>query len=232
MNDKVDEILNKMIAGLDAVKQQDSGLGIHLRKVMRDQYFYYDKKTVLTDVGGKVDKAIFIESGHLIDSVFDERGDKQTIFLYSPKDIKAGPEFMRALPSNFYVEATAGTCGVFITFDQMAEVYKRFPATQELASLITAEFRIREMKHLVSLHRKGIDRVLEFYLAYPHLLPAGLVLTDADVSSFLLLSEGALRRLRRKLIRQEKLPDYSRKTRLRRAGKIMESAGEQGFGFD
>lgn len=209
MND-IDVILNKMIAGLNAVKEQDAALGVYLREVMKDQSFEYNKKTMLTDVGDSVDQALFIDTGHIISSVFDKRGDKQTIFLFSQNDIKAGPEFMKELPSEFYVEAAAGTSGVFITFKQMEEVYRRFPAAQELASLITVEFRIREMQHLVSLHKKGIERVEEFYLRFPHMLPAGQILTDAEVATYLLLSDGALRRLRRQLVNEEKIVDPSR----------------------
>ena len=196
-----------MVAGLNAVKAQDPALGIHLHEVMKKQSFEYLKKTVLTEIGDKVDKALFIDAGHIISSVFDKRGDKQTIFLFSENDIKAGPEFMKELPSEFYVEAVPGTSGVYITFKQMEEVYRRFPGAQELASLITVEFRIREMQHLVSLHKKGIDRVDEFYLRFPHMLPAGHILTDAEVATFLLLSDGALRRLRRQLSNEERIVD-------------------------
>ena len=194
-----------MIAGLNAVKAQDPALGLHLQEVMRKQTFDHKKKTTLTEIGDKVNKALFIDSGHIISSVFDKRGDKQTVFLFGENDIIAGPEFMKEMPSEFHVEAVAGTSGVYITFKQMEEVYGLFPGTRELASLITVEFRVREMQHLVSLHRKGVDRVEEFYLRLPHMLPPGKILTDAEVATFLMLSDGALRRLRRQLIRKEKI---------------------------
>jgi len=202
-----------MIAGLNSVKEQDPALGLHLHEVMRGQIFEYKRKTMLTDIGDKVDMALFIDKGHIIASVFDKRGDKQTIFMFGENDIKAGPEFMKELRSEFYVEAVAGTSGLYITFEQMEEVYRLFPAAQELAALITVEFRIREMQHLVSLHKKGIDRVEEFYLRFPHLLPAGQILTDAEVATFLLLSDGALRRLRRKLLREDKIVDPGKSKR-------------------
>lgn len=215
MINNIDEILKQMCLMLDAVKPQDPKLYTHLQKVMKDQYQEFDKRDEVYDIGSKVDKAICVVKGHLIDSVFDKRGDKQVISMFNVMEIKAGPEFLKGnQPSRFYTEAVAGTFIVYITFEQMEEVYRLFPGARELATLITSEFRIKESDHLVMLHQKGIEKVEQFYRQFPHIHPDANILTDAEIASLLLISEGALRDLRSKLIKKGKLPEsFRRKNR-------------------
>ena len=212
----IEEILKQMCQMLDAVKPQEPGLYTHLQRIMRKQFEEFEKRSEIYDTGSKVDKAICVVKGHLLDSVFDKRGDKQVISMFNSMEIKAGPEFLKgSQPSSFYTEAVAGTFIVYITFEQMEEVYRLFPGTRELATLITSEFRIRESDHLVMLHQKGIEKVEQFYKKFPHIHPDANILTDAEIASLLLISEGALRDLRYKLINKGILPEsFKRKNRI------------------
>lgn len=204
---------------MEQVHPQDPGLAGHLSGMLAGQTFMFSEKTVLSEIGSKLNKTFFLASGYLTDSVFDRRGDKQVVFMYGSHAFRFS-DFTVDKPCSCYLEAAAGTSGLYFSADQMYGLFEFFPAFRRAMSRILIGDRTREMEHRRLIYAKGEFRVLEFYASHPQMLPAGAILTDGELSSYLHLSEGAFRRLRNALIRAGKLPGH-KTAELRRVRKLL-----------
>lgn len=189
----IDIILERMFGILESVKSQRPELYQYLKQVMKYQGTFYPKDTVIYKPGDQVDCAFFISEGFLTRSTKSKDGRQQLLSIFEENEIKAGPDFMHQSPSEFLIEATAGTFVAYITHAQMKAVYSIFPEAHELASLIISQHNRKEAQMRKILLIKGIQLVESFYKCYPKLIDPGSVLSDEKISSFLKISVSLLR---------------------------------------
>ncbi|MEJ2880432.1 hypothetical protein [Pedobacter sp. GR22-6] len=188
----IENILKQLFKIMDRIKPQKPEFYEHLLQVMKYQGQYYAEDTVIYQIGEQVTRAMFISEGFITRSS-QIRKKKVLLNIYEKNEIKAGPDFMFNNKSEFLIEATAGTYIAFITYEQLKEVYQRFPEAQELATLIVSIHNLKDARIRGMLQNKGRDLVYQFYKSYPDMTEPGAVLLDGMIASFLRISERTLR---------------------------------------
>jgi CRP-like cAMP-binding protein len=196
----IEPILDRMFKALQSVKPQNAKLFEHLRTVMKRQGIYYPENTILYYLKDRVDKAMFISEGFITQSALNKKGNVRILSIIEANEIKAGPDFMQQTPSEFVIEATAGTFVAYITHQQMQQVYKQFPETRELAALIISSHNRKELQLKKLFSVKGIDLVEAFYKRYPKMLFANKILSNEKIASFLNIGVSTLIEYKNKLL--------------------------------
>lgn len=199
------EIINRLFKILCSYKQQPIELKDFLQSGMKGQY--YPEREVLYREDSIVTDAIFVSSGFVACYGFDANGDRQVVSIYGKDSIIAGKSFTSGQPSSYEWTALAGAYLMKVGRSQMEEVYSRFPDSEELARLVMADVADRELERLRMLKRDAESVIYDFYKKdFGEFYPPGKLMVDADVASFLLLSESTLRNVRARLVRGNRLP--------------------------
>lgn len=190
-------ILNQLFRVLDSFKPQPQTYYDHLAEVMQPQYFPDDQ--VLFERGDIVKRGYFLASGFAIAYYYNDQGERQIIRIYEKNDFMKGKSFIGQSASEEYLMICADSYVLGITHAEMEAIYARFPSVSELSRLILANREVKELEHKQMLSLEGLPMVEAFYKAYPGLVEPGKILVDADISSYLLISERTLRACRAKL---------------------------------
>jgi CRP-like cAMP-binding protein len=190
-------ILNQLSKVLDSFKPQPQAYYDHLAEVMEPQYFPTDN--VLYEQGDIVKYGYFLASGFAIAYYYNDQGERQVIRIYEKNEIIKGKSFIDQTPSAEYLMVCADSYMLSITSKAMEDIYDEFPSVAELSRLILANREIKELEHKQMLSLEALPMVEQFYKTYPGLAEPGKILVDADVSSYLLISERTLRACRAKL---------------------------------
>ncbi|TKC04223.1 Crp/Fnr family transcriptional regulator [Pedobacter frigoris] len=196
------EIIRKLFKILCSYKEQPLELEARLNEVMTGKFYpvrepLYEKDDTVTD-------ALFVAVGYVVLYGFDALGDRQVLNIYVQDTIVAGKSFTEQKPSKFELVALAGAYVMKIGADHMTEVYADFSDAEELARLIMADMAEKDLDRLHLLKRDAETVVLDFYTRFPEFFMDNLM-TDADIASYLLISESTLRNTRAKLIKEDKL---------------------------
>jgi len=190
-------ILNQLFKVLDSFKPQPQAYYEHLSEISQPQYFPTDQ--VLYEEGDIVKRSYFLASGFAIAYYYNDQGEKQLIRIYEKDDIIKGKSFTEQSPAADYLMVCADSYLLSISYEEKEMIYAHFPSVAELSMLILAS---REAKELAYKQMLGLETMLmveQFYKTYPGLADPGKILVDADISSYLLISERTLRACRAKL---------------------------------
>jgi CRP-like cAMP-binding protein len=190
-------ILSQLFKELDSFKPQPQAYYDHLADIMEPQYFPDDR--VLFEKGDIVKRGYFLASGFAIAYYYNDQGERQVIRIYEKNDFIKGKSFIDQNPSEEYLMICADSYVLSITHTEMEAIYVRFPSVSELSRLILANREAKELAHKQMLSLEGFPMVEQFYRTYPGLSEPGKILVDADISSYLLISERTLRACRAKL---------------------------------
>jgi len=194
------ELLENLFSELGSFKKMPPEFFQHLQDAMQEQKKYYPEAEVLFDQDDLVKNAYYVARGTVY-AYRIENGEKRVLYIYKQHDIIAGNAFMHQKESLYYLKTCSDSFLYWITYDQMAEVYTKFPEAEELAKLIVSNREDREVTWKTMLNQKATATVKDFYTLYPELLKRQKGLTDPDIATFLHLAEGTLRGLRNKLLK-------------------------------
>jgi len=200
---KHEEIINRLFKILCSFKRQPLALRDYLDEHMTGKF--YPDREVIYDRDSTVKEAIFVSDGYVACYGFDENGDRQVVSIHGKDTIIAGKSFMSQQPSAFEWVCLSGAYVLKISASHMEEVYARFEDAEELARLVMADGSEKELARLQLLKRDAETVVLDFYNNHPEFKVPGSLMIDADIASYLLISESTLRNTRAKLIRDGKL---------------------------
>ncbi|SEM43526.1 Cyclic nucleotide-binding domain-containing protein [bacterium A37T11] len=184
-------VLNNLFKKLESIKKQDPGLYIRLTEIM--QPGHYPMSAILFEQGEVINKALYVSSGFVLLYYIDLKGKKQVMRIYRPGSIIAGASFMLKMASPYYLQACKGSYLLSLTAGEMDAIYKDFAGTEELARLLVAARELEELERNTLLNQGGADKVQEFYTVYPELRKPGEIVLDADIASYLHMSESRLR---------------------------------------
>ncbi|EHQ26447.1 Crp/Fnr family transcriptional regulator [Mucilaginibacter paludis] len=193
-------ILNRLYKLYDTYKPQSAATYAYLDEVIGAKFYPEDE--ILYVPGEIIDQIFFLASGNMVAYNFTDSGDKQVLQIYRENEHVAGQSFTRQIPSTYYLMVCAGSYTLQMTRDQLDDVYRKFPETQELGRIRLSTAEEKEVRHKQLLFLPGIQMVETFYKEYPELIEPGKVLRDRDIASYLLLAEGSLRDLRNRLLRE------------------------------
>jgi hypothetical protein len=98
--------------------------------------------------------------------------------------------------------ACADAYMLHMTHSQLKQTYQVFPNAEELARFRLSAAEAKELKHKQILILPGIRRVAAFYHEYPELLGPPKPLRDADIGTYLIMTDRNLRSLRNRLLRE------------------------------
>ncbi|RKR80592.1 CRP-like cAMP-binding protein [Mucilaginibacter gracilis] len=193
-------ILNRLYKLYDTYKPQSAATYAYLDEVIGAKFYPEDE--ILYVPGEIIDQIFFLASGNMVAYNFTDSGDKQVLQIYRENEHVAGQSFTRQIPSTYYLMVCAGSYALHMTRNQLDDVYRKFPETQELGRIRLSMAEEKEVRHKQLLFLPGIQMVETFYKEYPELIEPGKVLRDRDIASYLLLAEGTLRDLRNRLLRE------------------------------
>jgi signal-transduction protein with cAMP-binding, CBS, and nucleotidyltransferase domain len=204
MKHDITEILKRLFAFLETFVELNDEFRDYIAAHITPWYFAEDK--TLFNINDKITITYFISTGYMTCSEFCMGSDDQVVEIFAGGQVVAPPSFHDNEPSKHDLKVLSGTFVLFLTYDQMQEIYKRFSFTQELAKLILNFYKKQDLDRLRMIRKSGIQSVYDFYIRYPDLLiKSGAALKDPIVASFLIMDERTLRRNRSKLIKTEKL---------------------------
>jgi CRP-like cAMP-binding protein len=158
------------------------------------------------ELGSVIDIAYYISYGYMLVYYLDEDGHVNVIGIFSSDQILAGKSFINGVPSRCYVKIFKGAYVLEITNQQMQMGYETIPGMDELARLTLASFEDLELSRDETISKGSEEAILQFYLEHPGLLPAGKIITDCYIASYLHMREDNLQRIRRILISKGLLP--------------------------
>jgi CRP-like cAMP-binding protein len=196
---KYQQVLDRLFKALDKYKPQSPAYYKHLAEVIKPRYFA--RNEVLYEQGQVIDKAYFLSSGFLTANYYNHKGDKQLINIYSTDEIVSGKSFTSQHPSAYELMACKDTYVLYLTYKQVNVIYEQFPGTQEQAMFILAGRENKELSRNRMLNQYAGKKVADFYAAFPELSEPGKIMVDADIASYLMISESTLRAHRTKLTR-------------------------------
>ncbi|MHB8205894.1 Crp/Fnr family transcriptional regulator [Mucilaginibacter sp.] len=163
---------------------------------------YFAKDEILHEQGQVIDKAYFLSSGFMIASYYNDKGDKQIISIYSNDEVISGKSFTGQTPGDYELRVCKDTYVLYLTYNEVKVIYERFPDTQEQAMVILASREKKELVRNRMLNQDAEKKVADFYATFPGLSEPGKIIIDADIASYLLISESSLRAHRAKLARE------------------------------
>lgn len=202
-----DFILTKLFEILETFQSQNPQLYLHLKEVMKNQWIQYNENTPIFCAGETVDKAMFIAEGFITRSGLNPKGNPKILSIYEVNEIKAGPDFIDQSPSEFVIEAIAGTLIIYIKYTQLKQVCQRFPETRELFELILSDQNRKELRLKKLFSLKGIDQVEAFFKRYPKMLKPNTGLTNEKIASYLNIGVSTLIEHKTTLISLGRLPN-------------------------
>lgn len=195
---KHQEVLNHLFKLLETVKPQPPELYERLAEIMQAEYLAYGG--VLFAEGKVIDKAVYLSDGYVIGYCLNDDNEMQVVHFHGKGEIIAGVSFMEQIPSPYTLSALPGAYMLTLTFEEMEENYKLYPSTEELARLIISAREAHQVAFHRLLREGGMARVKYFYGRFPELLPSpGKLVKDADIASYLGISEKTLRYYRKRL---------------------------------
>ncbi|WP_316834753.1 Crp/Fnr family transcriptional regulator [Pedobacter nutrimenti] len=152
--------------------------------------------------GDVIGKAYYIVRGFMMAYYLDEAGHEHVLRIYSEGEIVAGNGFMNGSASRYYLKIYDDSFVLEITHAQMETGYRTIEKMDELARLTIASFENKEIEKDEKIRKGGEDSVLHFYLSHRGLLPAGKVIKDAHIASYLHMKISSLTRIRASLIKK------------------------------
>ncbi|MBB5441309.1 hypothetical protein HDC92_005016 [Pedobacter sp. AK017] len=194
-----DECVNKLYKDLCEYKPQPLELREYLRENMSnkeliDRDFLFRKNRPITD-------ALYVGRGFVATYGSSALGDNQVLSIAKKHAILADFSFTAQEPSDYDLVGLAGSYVLGISFAHMGVIYEKFPSTQDLSRLIMADTNRKELERVRLLTRDAEKVVYDFYMEFPEFLPAGGLMIDADIASYLLIGESTLRNVRAKLFK-------------------------------
>jgi CRP-like cAMP-binding protein len=194
---------NKLIKLLNSIQEINPALEPYLWKVMTA--LYCDKTTILHEQDEVTDKAYFIATGFVVIYRFVE-GNLEVIRICGKGEIVAGSSFMLGSSSPYYIMAIKGTYLLEVTARQMEYAYHNIPETESLARKVLASFEAKELERDNMVRKGGEESVLYFYTQFLELFPAGALVKDEWVASYLMMTATNLSLIRTRLVKKGLLP--------------------------
>jgi len=189
---KHQEVLNRQHYILDQFKVMPAAYYSYLDEIMQPKYFA--ESEVLFRQGEIIDKAYFLSSGFMLANHYDENGDKHVINIFAQDEIISGKSFTEHTPSDYELVACKGAYVLYLTYDEVNTIYEKFPPTQEQAMIILADKEKKALDRSRMLNQVAEKKVADFYDRYPELKKQpGKIIIDADIASYLMISESSLR---------------------------------------
>ena len=161
---------------------------------------------ILVEQGTIPRHAYFIIRGYVRVYYFDEAGVKQVKRFYREGRIVAFLSFIEQQESPYYIVAGRNTLLSRIRNVEVQQMYDSWPGMKEFSMLIV--LRNEETKERLRqsmICKRGIEKVLGFYVAFPELL-YGKFVKDEEVANYLLLKKSQLSAIRSYLVRDGMLP--------------------------
>ena len=201
--DEYNECINELHRDLCSYKPQPLELREYLRLNMSRREF--TERDFASRRNRTVKEALYVGRGYaaIYGSIADK--DNQVLGIAKKGTIMAGFSFTSQEPSLYDLVGLQGSLLLGISAEHMGIIYDKFPSTQDLSRLIMAAVNRKELERVRLLRRDADLVVLDFYKESPEFLPPGGLMTDADIASYLLISESTLRNVRAKLIKDGRL---------------------------
>jgi len=190
-------VLDQLFKVVNSYLPQPAGYYEYLAEHLQPQYFA--NATPLYEKGDLVKKAWFLSSGFGMAYVYKENGDKQVVRFHTAGALIGGKSFIEQTPSEEYLVACRDSYWMSLTHAEVDEIYILFPDVLEQSRLIMARREQDELEYKKLLSNEALLKVEEFYKTYPGLSEPGKIIVDADISSYLMISERTLRACRAKL---------------------------------
>lgn len=194
---KHEPVLAQLFKILNSYLPLPAGYYEYLTEHLQPQYYAND--TPLYEQGELVKKAWFLSSGFGMAYFYKDSGDKQVARLHAPGALIGGKSFLDQTPSAEYLMACRDSYWMSLTHGEVDEIYALFPGVIEQTRLIMAGRELDELAYKKLLGNEALVKVAEFYKMYPALSQPGRIIVDADISSFLMISQRTLRACRAKL---------------------------------
>jgi hypothetical protein len=204
------DALKRLTAHLDSFREQRPLLYEHLSNVMEPKQVPESAGEILFNAKKVIDKSYYVYGGFVIIMKEDANKGRQVLRIYKDDSIISSNSFEAREASGLYMYATPGTCLLGVSYDQMRVVYNDFPETHELAKLILGYWEKTELEMRVILNQEALPVVEWFYSTYNEFLTRKKLITDAELASFLLISESALKAARTSLIKAGKIKWYKK----------------------
>ncbi|HEY0177709.1 MAG TPA: Crp/Fnr family transcriptional regulator [Pedobacter sp.] len=150
------EELFKLLAGKYPIRLE---LKEKLNEVIKREY--YSKSQIILKPGQTANKAWFIEKGAAMGFIFREE-KKVPFWFWNEKELMVPlNSFFNQVPSESYIELLEPSVLIFISYEQVSEIMKNFPESNEYVRKIMHEYQ-----------RMSEKRILEFaaYSAEEHYL--------------------------------------------------------------
>lgn len=194
-----DECVNELYKDLCRYKPQP----LELREYLRDHMSWKDlaERDFLFRKNKSITEALYVGRGFVATYGSSAIGDNQVLSIAKKRAVLADFSFTSQQPSNYDLVGLSGSYVLGISFEHMGIIYERFPGTQDLSRLIMADANRKEMERVRLLKRDAEKVVYDFYREFPEFLPPGGLMIDADIASYLMISESTLRNVRAKIFR-------------------------------
>jgi CRP-like cAMP-binding protein len=161
--------MERLLAFLDQIHPLSSSLQEHLSSIIRKKTF--QRKEFLLEAGGVSRQIFFIEHG--IVRCFYMLGEREISawFMQENDVVVAVDSFFGVVPSAEFIQALEPTSVLYITHDQLEEVYQRFPSFNANGRiLLTHYYRLSEQRAISMRSQKSKQRYAFLLQNHPDLL--------------------------------------------------------------
>ncbi|MBO9562101.1 MAG: Crp/Fnr family transcriptional regulator [Niastella sp.] len=160
------------------------------------------KKRDLFLQAGKVQKSIgFIATGLVRSFFIDQEGIETTVGFYPEGDYATHyPAFILQKPSRYSIQCLEPTTMVYLSFDDMQQLYREVPTIQQYGRLVAEEILKRQQARIESfIFQTAEERYLDFVEQHPTLFNR---VSLSHLCSYLGIERQTLTRIRQKLAHQ------------------------------
>ena len=185
--------MEQLFAILHYLQTPPDGLLDRLSSFLTEKHI--KKKDYLLREGQVSSKLYFIVQGIIRAFYIDKNGEEVTTWFMQEKDFAFSVvSFYNQIPSFENIVALEDTTVLYITYDQLAALYKEFPAYNYHGRVLTEKYYARSMMREVDMIKKTAQERYQLLLEKePHLLERASL---KDIASYLGMTPVMLSRIR------------------------------------
>ena len=194
-------ILARMIATLRAIDPSVS-VGLEMDSFLAQHMVeepLCKKDVVLQHYDEAVKKAYYLVSGNIDLFCYDDKGDEHLFRIYRADRFIAVQCLFKGGAPGYSTMACKGAVLWSINAESLREMCATIPGVNDLIKSATDSCDEKELLRETLLNKNIEDRVLAFYRLFANLLPAGKVINDTRIGSYLRISAKTLRKIRKEL---------------------------------
>lgn len=203
-NERLFARLLAAIRFIPSCKDLPPGMEDYLQQHMLDEPLC-KKKMLLHEQDKVLNKAYFLISGYAMLHYFDDNGIMQVLRIYKPNQFIGVECLINRCPTRYSITAFKGAVLWSIDEKHMGMMMKKINGTSDYILACTDNCKEKELLRESFLNKGLMDRVKMFYMVFNGLLPAGSIMTDAQIASYLRIGPKTLRKIRKRLIMESLL---------------------------